>query len=129
MDQQALTDLLKSLIESNIAADANERIAIIGFIGAAVGAFIGVVGTFLLHFLQSRPKRILDKQRATLLEALLEDERFPKKWRHISTLARVIGASEITTTRLLIGIGARGSEKDDGMWGLIKHHPLNQVQE
>jgi hypothetical protein len=129
VNPQALTDLLSALIESKVAADASRQIAIIGFVGVAVGALIGVGGTLLLHWLQSRPKRALDKQRASLLIAMLEDDRFPNRWRHISTLARVIGASDATTTRLLISVGARGSEKNDGMWGLIKNHPLDQTGE
>jgi len=32
-------------------------------------------------------------------------------WRKLSTLFRVIGADRDTTTRLLIELGARGSEK------------------
>ena len=129
MTPQALVDLLSTLIESNIAANANKQIAIIGFAGVAIGALIGVCGTFLLHWLQSRPKKRLDKQRMALLADMLDDDRFPQHWRHISTLSRVVGASQATTTRLLIGIGARGSEKNDGMWALLRHHPLNQVGE
>jgi hypothetical protein len=41
--------------------------------------------------------------------------------------ARVIGADEETTKRLLIEVGARRSENDDGLWGLIENHPFDQV--
>ena len=129
VDPKVVTDLLAAIIESNVAAEANRQIAIIGFAGVAVGALIGVGGTLLLHWMQSRPTQKLDKQRGALLIVMLNDDRFPNHWRHISTLSRVIGASQATTTRLLIQIGARGSEKNDGMWGLLKHHPLNQVSE
>jgi hypothetical protein len=42
-------------------------------------------------------------------------------------LSRVVGADEDSTKRLLIDVGARGSEKDDGLWGLIESHPFDQV--
>jgi hypothetical protein len=49
------------------------------------------------------------------------------RWRKVATLSRVIGADEETAKRLLIEVGARVSEKDDGLWGLIKSHPFDQV--
>lgn len=55
---------------------------------------------------------------------MLDDMRFPQKWRNISTLSSVIGANEEETKRLLIKAKARGSEKSDGKWGLIKNHPF-----
>lgn len=58
---------------------------------------------------------------------MLNDDRFPEHWRRMSTLSRVIGASEQTTKRLLIEVGARGSEKDDALWGLIAHHPFRET--
>lgn len=36
----------------------------------------------------------------------------------------VIGANEETTKRLLIELGARGSEDGNELWGLIKYHPF-----
>lgn len=55
-----------------------------------------------------------------------------KEWRKLSTLSRVIGADADTTKRLLIELGARGSEKprEDGeeVWGLISKHPLEQIE-
>lgn len=47
----------------------------------------------------------------------------------MATLSRVIGADEETTKRLLIELGARGSEKDDGLWGLIENHPFGQMDQ
>jgi hypothetical protein len=55
--------------------------------------------------------------------------RFTNNWRNISTLSRVVGADEETTKKLLIEIGARGSELDDKLWGLIKYHPLDKIVE
>jgi hypothetical protein len=118
---------LAETIATKVVAATDFWVAVIGFIGVAVGALIGVGGTLLLHWMQSRPKSKLDRQRTTLLTSMLEDTRFPNRWRKLSTMARVIGASEATTTRLLIGLSARGSENDDGLWGLVKHHPLDKT--
>lgn len=120
---------LAESIATKVVAETDFWVAIIGFTGVAVGALIGVGGTLLLHWLQFGPKRKLDKQRSTLLTSMLDDDRFTGRWRKLSTMARVIGASEATTTRLLIGLGARGSENKDGLWGLIKHHPLNKTKQ
>lgn len=124
MDSQALA----TLIAAKVAAEAGTIVAAIGFIGVIVGAVIGVCGTLLLYWLQTAPKRKLDKQRSALLLAMLDDSQFPQHWRQLSTLSRVIGATEATTKRLLIEIGARGSEKDDSLWGLRKHHPLDKTE-
>ena len=125
MDSQELA----TLIATKVVADTGIIVAVIGLIGVLVGAIIGVFGTLLLHWLQSAPQRKLDKKRTELLSIMLEDARFPKHWRQLSTLSRVIGASEATTKRLLIDLGARGSEKNDGCWGLLTHHPLNKTEE
>lgn len=119
--------MLVGSITEKVVAEADFWVALVGFTGVAVGAIVGVGGTLLLHWLQSSPKRKLDQQRSTLLTSMLEDDRFPGRWRKLSTMAQVIGASEAATTRLFIGLGARGSERDDGLWGLVKHHPLNQT--
>ena len=58
---------------------------------------------------------------------MLEDERFPEQWRKLSTLSSVIGSNNETTKRLLIEVEARGSESNNELWGLIKHHPLDQT--
>jgi hypothetical protein len=86
-----------------------------------------MLGNVILQWLKAAPRRRLDKERGKVLREMLEDERFPGRWRKLSTLSRVIGASDETTKRLLIEIGARGSEQDDGLWGLIKHHPFRDT--
>ena len=58
---------------------------------------------------------------------MLRDNRFG--WRKTATLSRVIGADREVTTRLLIEIGARGSESEDEVWGLIDEHPLDKVEQ
>lgn len=99
--------------------------AIVGLVGVLAGAAISIVGSLLLHWLQDRPRKLLDEGRKKLLLQMLRDTRF--QWRKMATLSRVIGADEETTKRLLIEVGARGSEKDDGLWGLIESHPFDQV--
>ena len=125
MDPQALA----TLIAAKVASDTNVTVAVIGLIGVLVGAVIAVFGPFISHWLQSASRRKLDRERTALLTTMLNDGRFPNHWRKISTLARVIGASEATTKRLLISLGARGSENDDGLWGLLIYHPLNKTEE
>lgn len=101
-------------------------VAWIGFGSGVLGAVIGVFGTWVLHWLQKRPQRKLDEQRREYLRKMLNDPKYAEHWRKLSTLSRVIGASEATTKRLLVGIKARGSQKDDGLWGLIKYHPFDE---
>ncbi len=100
----------------------------IGIIGAFVGGFLTIVGQLLVHWLQNRKARALDKARTNLLRQMLEG----RDWRKLSTLSRVIGADAETTKRLLIELGARGSEKprEDGeeVWGLISKHPLEGIE-
>ena len=45
-------------------------------------------------------------------------------WRSLSALANVTGVSESETKRLLVEIGARGSETDPSKWGLVSRNPL-----
>ena len=118
-----------TLTVMTVASGTSLTIAVIGFIGVLLGALVGLFGPMILHWLQSAPKRRLDKQRIVLLTDMLRDSRFKEHWRKLSTLSRVIGASEITTKRLLIKLGARGSEKSDDLWGLLVHHPLNTTEQ
>jgi hypothetical protein len=87
------------------------------------------VGNIALHKIQDGPRQKLDDSRKKLLITMLNDSRFPKRWRELSVLSRVIGADDETTKRLLFEVGARGSEKDDDMWGLIELHPFNSSDE
>jgi hypothetical protein len=54
-----------------------------------------------------------------------------RDWRKLSTLSRVIGADVDPARRLLIELGARGSEKpredNEEVWGLISKHPLDRI--
>ncbi len=97
--------------------------ALIGLCGVAIGALIQVASDW---FLRIKPEKDVARNRRKLLNELLQNPKY--KWRHIDTLSRVIGADKPTTSSLLIDIGARGSEKNDGMWGLISKHPLNDLE-
>lgn len=121
------TSALASEIAARVTADTSFWVAVVGLIGVVAGAAIAVIGGVLLHWLQDAPRRKLDEGRKQLLLQMLRDARFQDRWRKMNTLSRVIGADDETTKRLLIEVGARGSEKDDGLWGLIESHPFNQV--
>jgi len=83
-----------------------------------------IAGNLVLHWVREKPKNDLDKKRVAMLREMLDDDRFPEKWRDLSTLSAVIGAPEEETKRLLFLAEARGSEKADGKWGLVKNHPF-----
>lgn len=123
------TSTLANEIATKVVADTSFWISVVGFVGVIVGAAITVAGNFLLHWFQDGPRRELDERRKKLLEQMLRDPRFKDHWRKITTLSRVVGADEETTKRLLIELGARGSEKDDGLWGLLEHYPLNKLDQ
>ena len=111
-------------ISEKVVSDTQFWIALIGIIGGVVGAGLTLLGNILFHWFKERDQRKFEKQRVDILKEMLDDERFPEKWRRLSTLSAVIGASEEETKRLLIKAEARGSEKADGKWGLIKNHPF-----
>jgi hypothetical protein len=121
------TSALAAEIAAKVTADTSFWVAVVGLIGVIAGAVIAVLGSIVLHWLQDGPRRRLEGGRKELLLQMLRDGRFQDRWRKLSTLSRVIGADEDSTKRLLIDVGARGSEKDDGLWGLIESHPFEQV--
>jgi hypothetical protein len=119
---------LAKQIANQVLRDNQFWIAIVGLIGGVVGGVLVIAGNILLNWLQHRNEKALDNARKRLLEQMLRDS----DWRKLSTLFRVIGANRDTTTRLLMEIGARGSEKqrEDGeeVWGLISKHPLDKIE-
>ena len=123
-----MNDELARQIAQRVLQDNQVWIAIIGFIGSMIGGLLVIGGNLLLNWLQHRKEEALDEARKKLLEKMLNEA----DWRKLSTLFRVIGADRETTTRLLIEIGARGSEKPrpDGeeVWGLISKHPLDAIE-
>ena len=102
------------------------QVAWVGVVSAMVGGALTLAGTVLTHVMQERSKRELDEPRRALLRRMLADDRF--KWRRLDTLMHVIGADADTTKRLLIDIGARGSEDGQNLWGLIERNPLPSEQ-
>jgi hypothetical protein len=110
-------------------ATNNEFVAaVIGLIGVVIGSALTILGHVVVQCLKERSIAKKDKPRKKLLNEMLEDNRFTDHWRRISTLMHVIGASEETTKRLLIEIGARGSEDQQELWALIKYHPFEKKQ-
>lgn len=95
----------------------------VGVIGAFVGGCLTIVGQLGVQFLQNHKARVLDQARPKLLRTMLD----ARDWRKLSTLSRVIGADAETTKRLLIELGARGSEGGEEVWGLISKHPLREI--
>ena len=87
-------------ISQAVVSDTQFWIGLIGIIGAFVGSALTFFGTVVLHWIKARPQRDFDNQRIEILKEMLEDARFTDKWRKLSTLAAVIGASEQETKRL-----------------------------
>ena len=101
-------------------------IALIGFSGVILGAFISAAGNFLTEYFRTAKTRNADKERMALLKTMLNNEKY--EWRKLSTLASVIGLDEIHTKDLLILIGARASETNGDTWGLISKHPVRGIK-
>ena len=111
----------------NILENHSYFVAIAALIGVFAGSILTICGNLFLHWLQKRPQKKLEAKQRKMLIKMLEDERFPEQWRKLSTLSSVIGSNNETTKRLLIEVEARGSESNNELWGLIKHHPLDQT--
>jgi hypothetical protein len=93
---------------------------------AVMGTAVGVTGTLATTWLSASlarqsPHPKYDKAVERLLLKMLESG---PKWRRLSTLARVTGLSEKHTMEYLVEMGARGSENDDNLWGLISRNPI-----
>jgi hypothetical protein len=101
--------------------------AIIGSIGGAIVGTLGTLSTTWLssHLGRKKPDAAEEAAKA-LLRQMLEDPIF--SWRHMVTLANVVGTDQKTVRRLLLEIGARGSTKDGDLWGLVSKHPLNDME-
>jgi hypothetical protein len=98
--------------------------AIIGLIGVVIGGVIQFVVQYLQDQRQTKSQRELDTKRKDLLKTALENPPPGKEWRQLDTLSRIVGADYETTTRLLIELGARGSETEEEVWALISKKPL-----
>lgn len=121
-----MTETEIALLAAKIVSNTKFWIALVGVIGAIAGSLLTLIGSFALEWFKRKPQRDIDCARQKLLGQMLNDKAF--QWRSLSTLAAVIGCDEEQTKNHLIAIGARGSEKGDGEWGLISRHPLSEIQ-
>ena len=121
-----MTEQEISLIAAKVVGDTQFWIALVGIIGAIVGSGLTLAGNFALEWFKGKNQKGIDHARQKILKEMLEGQAF--QWRNLSTLAAVIGCDEEQTKNHLIAIGARGSEKNDGKWGLMSRHPLAEIQ-
>lgn len=102
----------------------------LGVFGGAIGVVVGGAGQFAIdHFRHQRTTKAqqeLDTRRKALLQTALENMPADTEWRKLSTLSRIIGTDYETTTRLLIELGARGSEGEKDVWALLDDKPLDE---
>ena len=90
-------------------------------LGALIGGVFTLLGSLLNDYLSDRRAEARDRPARELLRQMLSTN---YDWRKLTTMANVIGATHDRTTRLLLEIGARGSESDGESWSLIKRNPL-----
>src|SRR5216684_303922 len=116
MDEAMAKKIAEIVLES-----IKYQTAIFGMVGVIVGAGISALSSLLIHFLKQRSKTKTDRPRKQLLLTMLHDRTPPhtEGWRNFNTLKHVIGADEETARRLLLEIGARGSEDGQDKWGLL----------
>jgi len=95
-----------------------------GLFGVFVGGFVSWIGIWLKYKIDTNRGLKLDNLRKADLQEMLESTSNEKEWRKLETLSRVIGADFETTTRLLVEIGARGSESGNEVWALKSKKPL-----
>lgn len=95
-----------------------------GLLGVFTGAGVSWCGIWLKHHLDTKRQKELDGLRKDNLQHMLDNPPLGNEWRKLETLARVIGADYETTTRLLVELGARGSETENEVWALKTKKPL-----
>ena len=100
----------------------NVLIAIIGVLGAIVGAVSTVALQILNECLKTRKQNKLEEPQLKMLKEMLSHPKH--KWRSFDRLRHVIGADEATAKRLLLQAGARASEDGKPLWGLRSRNPL-----
>jgi hypothetical protein len=113
-------------IAQRMCKDVTENNGYFTLIGVVVGSLLTILGHVVVQCLKERSIAKKEKPRKKLLKDMLEDNRFADRWRKLDTLMHVIGANEEKTKRLLLEIGARGSEDKQELWGLIKYHPFEK---
>jgi hypothetical protein len=94
-------------------------------LGTALGTVGSIATTWLSsHLSRQSPHPKFDKAVEKLLREMLEGEH---NWRKLETLASVTGLSEEHAKEYLVELGARGSETDARLWGLISRNPLSDI--
>jgi hypothetical protein len=91
------------------------------FLGAIAGAVASMGSIVLTDFMKAYRKTKADEPRKRLLTDMLSGGH---RWRSLSVLASVTGLTESEAKRLLVEIGARGSETDPNLWALTSRNPL-----
>lgn len=99
-------------------------------LAALLGSVVGGIGTFgatwlNVHVNRKRPDPAEEATKQLLRELLDHPDH---DWRHMHTLANVVGLDQSTVRRLLLQIGARGSTRDGNLWGLVSRHPLTDMR-
>ncbi len=91
-------------------------------LGTALGTAGSVLTTWLnAYLLQDKTNKVYDKKVILLLTTMLESG---NNWHEFTELKRLIGAENKDVKEYLIMLGARGNEKNDTQWGLLKRNPL-----
>lgn len=115
-----MTEQELSQIAEEISTDIQFWVAWVGVVGVIIGSILTVFGNLSIEWYKNRSQMKIDKA----CQALLKDMLQSYNWRSLRIMSSVIGCSEEQTKAYLIAIGARGSEKEDGKWGLISRNPL-----
>ena len=87
--------------------------SVLGGVASGLGALFVI---WFRHLIMTGRQTLIDRKRQELLGQMLRNPKWEK--RNIETLSAVIGANEEETARLLIELGARGSESGSGNWTL-----------
>jgi len=91
------------------------------FLGALAGAGASLGGIVVTDWLQAQRRAREAAPKKELLRRMLTAGH---NWRRLSTLSNVTGLTEPEAKQLLVEIGARGSETDSSLWGLVSRNPL-----
>jgi hypothetical protein len=92
-------------------------------LAGGIGVVAALVQMVAQHCLTNRRGDGIDKVRKQLLATMLKNAG-GDGWMTIETLSRVVGAESEATMRLLLEIGASGSQKEREVWSLISRYPL-----
>jgi hypothetical protein len=87
------------------------------------GTIFGSLSSILTIIVQRNIHSKSDHARKKILRKMLSTKKW--KWRDIDSLCKVIGTNEEKAKELLLEIGARASEDEKEIWGLIKRNPFN----